>query len=121
MSLEQPFAEALDANKERIYRICSIYAVSPFEPQDLFQEVVFQIWKSFPSFRNEANIGTWIYRISVNVCYNFKLKFDRKNVRTDRLESIRYTHLEISSDSKQQDKFQTLKECISHLLSLIHI
>ena len=39
------FNQILEKNKHKIYRICKIYAVSPIEPQDLFQEVIFEIWK----------------------------------------------------------------------------
>ena len=50
----------LDDNKYSIYIICKIYAVPPIEPQDLFQEVVLQIWKSLPNFKEKSNISTWI-------------------------------------------------------------
>ena len=75
---EQTFNQTIEANKEKIYRICRIYAVVPIEPEDLFQEVVFQVWKSFPSFKNKSQISTWIYKIALNVCYTSKLKLDKK-------------------------------------------
>jgi RNA polymerase sigma factor (sigma-70 family) len=49
-----------------IYKICSIYRVQKVDREDLFQEIVFQIWKSFPGFKGESKISTWIYRISIN-------------------------------------------------------
>ena len=50
----QTFKEILEENKASIYRICSIYAVAPVEPQDLFQEVVYHLWKSLPSFQGKS-------------------------------------------------------------------
>ena len=47
------FEQVLDENKEKIYRICKIYAVSPIEPEDLFQEVTYQIWKALPAFEKQ--------------------------------------------------------------------
>ena len=44
--MTETYEQLLENNKEKIYRICKIYAVSPLEPQDLFQEVIFAIWKS---------------------------------------------------------------------------
>ena len=71
------FEHLLETNKETIYRICRIYAVSPIEPQDLFQEVVYQIWRSLGSFKGKSSINTWIYRIALNVCMRSKLKLEK--------------------------------------------
>jgi RNA polymerase sigma-70 factor, ECF subfamily len=49
-----------------IYKVCHLYAPSREDKEDLFQEVVYQLWKSKGSFRGEAKISTWIYRIALN-------------------------------------------------------
>ena len=85
---EQIFTQILEDNKGRIYRICRIYAVSPIEPQDLFQEVVFHIWKSYGTFKGKSNISTWIYKIALNVCNHSKMKFERNNSKTTRLDYL---------------------------------
>lgn len=43
-----------------------MYRDTKEDQEDLFQEIVFQLWKSYPSFRNESKISTWIYRIALN-------------------------------------------------------
>jgi len=112
---ERTFEQVLEDNKERIYRICRIYAVSPIEPQDLFQEVVFQVWKSFSTFKGNSNVSTWIYRIALNVCYRSKTKHEKKNTKTVRLESIQFEPAESNPDKIQQEKYQALQDCISSL------
>ena len=109
------FEEILERNKYKIYRICNIYAVSPIEPQDLFQEVIFEIWKSLKNFKDKSSIDTWIYKITVNVCLRKKMKFDKSNSKTDRFESIHFIPIEKEIDTSKQEKFQYLKECISAL------
>lgn len=109
------FNQILEDNKDRIYRICRIYAVSPIEPQDLFQEVVFQIWKSFSTFKGKSNISTWIYKIALNVCSRSKMKFERNNSKTSRLESIHFVPAEIIPDKNEQIKYKALRDCISLL------
>jgi RNA polymerase sigma factor (sigma-70 family) len=109
------FGEILERNKHRIYRICRIYAVSPIEPQDLFQEVVFQIWKSLENFKSKSSIDTWVYKIAVNVCLRSKMKLEKSNDKTDRFESIHFTPLENQIDTAEQEKFEYLKECIAAL------
>lgn len=109
------FEEILERNKYKIYRICNIYSVSPIEPQDLFQEVVFEIWKSLKNFKGKSSIDTWIYKITVNVCLRKKMKFDKNNSKTDRFESIHFIPIEKEIDTSEQEKFKYLKECISTL------
>jgi RNA polymerase sigma factor (sigma-70 family) len=109
------FEGILERNKYKIYRICTIYAVAPIEPQDLFQEVVFQIWKSLDKFKGKSSIDTWIYKIAINVCLRSKMKFDKSNGKTDRFESIHFSPIEKEIDASEQEKFTYLKECISTL------
>jgi RNA polymerase sigma-70 factor (ECF subfamily) len=113
--LERNFEQILEKNKHKIYRICRIYAVSPIEPQDLFQEVVFQIWKSLDSFKGTSSTDNWVYKISINVCLRSKMKFDKSNNKTDRFESIHVTPIENKIDAFEQEKFKYLKECIATL------
>jgi len=109
------FEQILEENKGGIYRICKIYAVSPIEPQDLFQEVVFHIWKSYSTFKEKSNISTWIYKIALNVCNRSKMQFERLNNKTTRLESIEFGLSEKPTDESEQMKYKALYDCISYL------
>tara|TARA_R110002167_G_scaffold115853_20_gene290528 strand:+ start:3670 stop:4173 length:504 start_codon:yes stop_codon:yes gene_type:complete len=109
------FEQLLKYNKGKIYRICKIYAVSPLEPQDLFQEVIFSIWKSISTFKGNSSIDTWIYRITLNVCLRSKQKLEKKNYKTVQLESIQFVPVEIPLDYNQQEKYKALTSCISIL------
>jgi len=113
--LEYAFEELLEDNTDSIYRICRIYAVSPVEPHDLFQEVVYQIWKSLPGFKGNSNISTWVYRIALNVCLRSKLKLERSSTKTVRLESIHFTPVADSGNETETLKYKLLRECISTL------
>ncbi|MCK8480353.1 RNA polymerase sigma factor [Psychroserpens algicola] len=108
----QDFQKVLESNKEKIYRICRVYAVSPIEPQDLFQEVIFQIWKSFSSFKGKSNIDTWVYRIAINVCMRSKLKLEKQSNKTLRFESIKFMISDTPPDESQEEKYKLLKACI---------
>lgn len=113
--LKGNFEQIIEKNKNKIFRICRIYAVSPIEPQDLFQEVVFQIWKSLVSFSAKSSVDTWVYKITINVCLRSKLKLDKSNDKTDRFESIHFTPLKEENDESEEEKFRFLKECIATL------
>jgi len=115
---EQAFSEILEENKHKIYRICKIYAVSPIEPQDLFQEVVIQIWKSLPTFKGNSSINTWVYKIAINVCYTSKARLEKKNLNPVSLESIKFLPAENSPGTDLLEKYDELKDCISSLNTL---
>jgi len=112
---QDTFDQLLKENKHKIYRICRIYAVAPIEPQDLFQEVVFQIWKSLPNFKGKSSIDTWLYRIALNVCLRSKMKLDKNNQKTTRFDAIHFTPVTETIDPFEEEKFKYLKECIATL------
>jgi RNA polymerase sigma-70 factor (ECF subfamily) len=71
---------------------------------DLFQEIVFQLWKSFPTFRGEAKITTWMYRIALNTA----ISGFRKQTRNVKTEDLKELHLNIS-DSWENDKDEDIQ------------
>lgn len=112
---KETFEDILEANKASIYRICRIYAVEPMEPEDLFQEVVYHIWKSYPSYRGGSQISTWIYRIALNVCMRYKLKLDKHNVKTTKLSAITIQPAAEAKDEGQVERFAALRSCMQIL------
>ncbi len=112
---QETFDQLLKENKHKIYRICRIYATAPIEPEDLFQEVVFQIWKSLPNFKGKSSIDTWVYRIALNVCLRSKMKLDKSNQKTTRFDAIHFTPATETVDPFEEEKFKYLKECIATL------
>ena len=109
------FEQILEFNKDKIYRICKIYSAHQLEPQDLFQDVVYEIYKSFPTFKGKSNINTWIYKITLNVCLRTRQKSAKENNKLVRLESIEFIPVEVPQDKSQQEKYKALASCISTL------
>lgn len=61
-----------------IYKVCYMYTTPNAPLNDLYQEVVLNLWKAYPRFRGECKTSTWIYRISLNTCISFLRK--EKNI-----------------------------------------
>src|SRR5258707_15659244 len=66
MATKKEFIEIIKANEGLIYKVTKVYTYNKEDERDLYQEIIYQLWKSFPSFRNEAKISTWMYRIALN-------------------------------------------------------
>ncbi len=122
-NLKSQFSRTIEENKQRILRICRAYASSFEDQQDLFQDVALNIWKSLPSFRNEAMINTWVYRICLNVCMQHALKFNRFKISDTPIEGIKIS--DDSADShknlEKSERIKMLYECISMALNELSI
>ncbi|GCC52579.1 RNA polymerase subunit sigma-70 [Chryseotalea sanaruensis] len=83
---------------------------------DLFQEIVLQLWRSFPTFRGEAKITTWMYRIALNTAISGL----RKQGRSIKTEDIREKHFNFSDDSDDtlEENYQKLQWAIRQLTEI---
>jgi len=67
-SFEKEFTELIRQNERLIYKVCSIYVSEEYPMADLYQEVVYNLWKGFPKFHNGCSVSTWMYRVALNTC-----------------------------------------------------
>lgn len=64
--METEFLGLIHENQKIIHKICKLYRDNREDQEDLFQEIVYQLWKSYPGFRRESKVSSWIYRIALN-------------------------------------------------------
>lgn len=84
---ESSFTELIERNRPRLARLCRVYAHNEDDRKDLFQEIVYQLWKALPRFRGEAKVDSFIYRIAVNTALTHVRRKQRKP--TERLDPER--------------------------------
>ena len=65
---EEKFIATIRQHERVIYKVCSFYVSSELPKEDLFQEVVYNLWRGFSKFRDECSVSTWIYRVTLNTC-----------------------------------------------------
>lgn len=75
---EQEFLNRIESHKGILYKVSKMYMDNHDDQQDLFQEIICQLWKSYDSFRNESQFSTWMYRVAVNTAIVFLKKEKRK-------------------------------------------
>ena len=61
-------------HKSTIYTVCFMFSKDSDEVNDLFQEVLINLWQGFASFEGKSKIGTWIWRVSFNTCISQERK-----------------------------------------------
>ncbi len=74
MAADRTFTELIDQNRGIIYKVIRLYVRHEEDEQDLFQEILFQAWKSFPNFKGNSKFSTWLYRVALNTVLTFKRK-----------------------------------------------
>lgn len=77
ISSEKEFLEKINKHKGIIFKISKMYMDNRDDQNDLFQEIVYQVWKSFPAFEGKSEFSTWLYRIALNTAIIF-LKSEKK-------------------------------------------
>ena len=68
------FIVIIESNKGILYKVANSYCRNIEDRQDLVQEIIFQLWKSFDNYNEKFKYSTWIYRISLNVAISFYRK-----------------------------------------------
>lgn len=71
---KQDFLTIIEANKRIIFKICNSYCRNADDREDLAQEIIYQLWKSWGRFNSDFKLSTWMYRIALNVAISFYRK-----------------------------------------------
>jgi RNA polymerase sigma-70 factor (ECF subfamily) len=66
MQQKEAFIQTVKDNEGIIYKITRVYAKDTEDQKDLYQEIVYQLWKSFDSFKGQSKLSTWMYRVALN-------------------------------------------------------
>jgi RNA polymerase sigma-70 factor (ECF subfamily) len=71
-SLQPEFTLLVEENKGIIFKVIRLYIHNSEDERDLFQEILYQAWKSYPRFDGRSKFSTWLYRVSLNTVLSFK-------------------------------------------------
>lgn len=110
---EREFTQLVQEQKSTIYTVCYMFARDKDEAADLFQDVLINLWKGIGKFRNDSEISTWVYRVSLNTCISADRK--KRKMPTTRLDMNIDLFDDDDTDSKQ---IQVLRQRIQRLQPL---
>ena len=113
MGKEESFTRIIKENEGVIFKITTIYTDNGQDQKDLYQEIVYQLWKSFDSFRNESKISTWMYRIALNTAIG-QLKKSKKHSNTTSIDQIVIRQTE-NYDTEFENRLKMIYEHIHQL------
>jgi RNA polymerase sigma-70 factor (ECF subfamily) len=110
------FVDLVHRHQGILHRICSVYASSPEDREDLCQEMIMQSWKSFASFNGKSKFSTWLYRVALNTA----LLRTRKAAGKRGGNSVAGLEADVATEKRSDaaDDTELLYDCIQELPTL---
>jgi len=110
MQKEQQFVELIKEHEGILFKVTSIYSDNKADQQDLYQEIVFNLWKSFDSFRGDSKWSTWMYRIAMNTSITHSRKQKKSGYK------VNLDHVVLREADAYDETFEEqLKQLYQHI------
>ena len=100
-SLQQEFLEKIESHKGMIFKVSKMYVDHQEDREDLYQEIVFQLWKSYQKFEGKSQFSTWLYRVSLNTALTF-LKSEKRKPDN----AFLHENLDVAEESQDDKEVQ---------------
>ena len=113
MRKQQEFIELIKENEGIIFKVTLVYSFKEEDQKDLYQEIVYQLWKSFGSFRGDSKISTWMYRIALNTSITY-LKKEKKKGNSVPIDDVLLHRIE-HIDTIMEERIKILHDHIKEL------
>jgi RNA polymerase sigma-70 factor (ECF subfamily) len=105
-SLKEEFLEVLANYQGILHKVNLIYFRNKVDREDNFQEIVYQLWKSYPGLRNKESMGSWFYAVSINTSISRLRKNSRIEYREELPESM--DTIDIEAETSREDNSRLL-------------
>lgn len=110
-NIKTEFLDELDRHQGILQKICFVYSKNSLEKEDLCQEIILQLWKSYPSFKRESAFSTWMYRVALNTA----LSITKKNQLFIKSEEIYESSFDMEYSMNLTEDIKVLYRAISQL------
>ena len=102
---QEEFVKQIQVNQGIILKICRLYGDTVQDREDLFQEIVIQLWKALPKFHGRSKFSTWMYRVALNTA----ISDFRKKKRNPPVSAIEISSFEINRQENEINKEEQIK------------
>lgn len=113
-SPQSAFVALVHEHRALLHKVCNLYCSSIHDRQDLFQEIIIQLWRSYPGFRGEAKFSTWLYRIALNTAIS-DLRRQKRRVALADPENLPAELQDIQYAKEKEEQLQQLYAAIGQL------
>ncbi|MCJ8166052.1 sigma-70 family RNA polymerase sigma factor [Pontibacter sp. E15-1] len=122
--MKEQFLLRITQHQGLIFKVCNMYCNTKEDREDLFQDVVLQLWRSYPSFHGESKVTTWMYRVALNTAIS-RVRKDTKKEKFATLgtEAFEVPSLEGDTDENLLLMYQGIKQLsqVDQALTLLYL
>lgn len=110
----EKFIEQIELNQGILHKVCGMFCNVAHDKEDLYQEIILQLWKSWPNFKGNSKLSTWMYRIALNTAISMSAKIKRHKPVQDSPANDVGT-LDNDDELVSEEDIQSLHNAISKL------
>lgn len=112
-SSTQIFLELVNQNKGIIHKVTKMYMNRVEDQEDLFQEIVGQLWKAYPTFKGNSKFSTWMYRVALNTAIVF---FKKEHKKPDKIGlDYEFDIADVNDSHEKEEKLAYLYKAVQEL------
>ncbi|MBD2700268.1 RNA polymerase sigma factor [Spirosoma sp. BT702] len=112
--MEADFIQFISAHPRIIQKVCRLYGRDEEGWKDLYQEIVLQLWRAFPTYRRESQISTWMYRIALNTAISL-YRHEGRRIAPVKLEDNFLTEPQSPATSEPDERIEQFYAAVDHL------
>jgi len=115
MTKNEEFTELIKENKGIVFKICNSYCANKNDREDLAQEIIYNLWKSYSRFNTQFKFSTWMYRIALNVAISFYRSENKFKNHDPLIEDLVIFEEESGDPTMDEKNLMRLQEFINEL------
>ncbi|MEM9300254.1 MAG: sigma-70 family RNA polymerase sigma factor [Bacteroidota bacterium] len=108
--MKEAFLNLIEKHQAIVYKVCKMYRDTKEDQEDLFQDILLQLWRAYPGYRGEAKVTTWMYRVALNTAIS---SIRKKRVPLDYREALpvsMYSNDDKNDMSNKELLFEALRQ-----------
>jgi RNA polymerase sigma-70 factor (ECF subfamily) len=106
------FVAQLTAHQKILFKVARLYCANPADREELTQDIVIQLWRSFDRFDGRSGFGTWMYRVALNVAIS-RVRDERRRPSRQHMVPLDDAVLETARAAQQDDEAAAAFEALA--------
>lgn len=108
---ETEFLDIINRNQGIIHRVCRLYTDSRDEHNDLFQEIMTQLWIGYQRFQHDSKVSTWMYRVALYTAITYiKKVMKQRKVMHELMPYQQTAEIPADGDSEEEKLWRAIKQ-----------
>jgi RNA polymerase sigma factor (sigma-70 family) len=115
---ETSFLADVNQNIRIVHRVCHTYFPrDAMEREEVFQDIMYQLWKSYPQFKGESKFSTWMHKVALNTAITHIRRSTREPRSAGLTEPIAHAP-DMNEHMHREEEVRQLYQAIDTLMGI---